>query len=100
MSELSQGDHELWELYGFARLHYPDSNEEEITQIVAELVFLWLERDWLIATQSRKNPAELPSEQLLRSVKDLGETAANPQTGVILLRLTARAAADVEWLKS
>ncbi|TAL26874.1 MAG: hypothetical protein EPN97_18765 [Alphaproteobacteria bacterium] len=98
IGDLSQDSHELWELYEFVRHHHANAPENEVLIRGRELLASWVGRGWLKASKSRCDASVLAGDQLLAEVDKLGQAAADPETGTILLDLTDRAAIDVKGL--
>ncbi|MFH1157903.1 MAG: hypothetical protein V1721_03335 [Pseudomonadota bacterium] len=99
LGDLAQDSHELWEFYAFIRHHYTNSSENEIIELGRELLSVWIERGWLDAHRSRSDTTTLSGKQLVSEIEKLGQAAADPKRGTILLDLTDRALSDVKWLK-
>jgi hypothetical protein len=100
LGDLAQDSHELWELYTFIRLHYPEFPEDKIIRYGRELLTEWVGRGWLKISQSRGNNDVLSGDELLAMVDNLGEQADDPRKGTILLDLTDRAAGDLRRFRS
>jgi hypothetical protein len=100
LGDLAKDPHELWELYTFVRHHHPAAPEADVQRLGHELLTTWVNRGWLKAATSRREVRRLTGEQLLAEVSKLGQAAADPKKGTIVLILTDRAAEDEGWLKT
>ncbi len=100
LGDLSQDSHELWEWYAFFRLHFPDLSEDEIIKAGRELLGVWIQRDWLKVSKSRKDPRAIKLDEFLKVVDDLGSRAGDPDEATILLDLSNRPYNEISWLPS
>lgn len=98
LTDLVQDAHELWELYAFVRDNHPEITDVQVIKCGHDLLTSWVQRGWLSAQQTRMNNNPLAPVELLAAVDKLGMGAADPEKGTILLSLTERAVADVDWL--
>ncbi|HYK80615.1 MAG TPA: hypothetical protein VEU95_13355 [Micropepsaceae bacterium] len=95
LGDLVRDSHELWELYGFVRLHHPNFLADEILRCGRELLTGWLEQGWLKVSKSRTDRSPLSATRFLAAIDKLGLNVMDADKGVFLLQLTERASKDM-----
>ena len=59
LGALASDTHGVWEIFGYARLHYPGLSDAEIFELGSEYLNRWIENGWLKVAAKPLHPTRI-----------------------------------------
>ena len=100
LGDLNEDTHGVWEVFEFARMHYPSYSDQQIFEIGRGLLESWHERQWLRLSDTPLYQTRTQTlGEMLEQINQLGIKATKYYEGAPSIELTTKTYEDVVWLR-